>query len=165
VNYISTVLLAILLLPHLKNKSPSGEPGRLTIINSGLALTPKFAHHGERPLLRAISDKKNFTAADQYSSEQYSLSKTLGHMFLWKLVDYVDAEDVIVNLSDPGFVKGTGLNRAVEEVGRLAKAGYSVFAGLTGRSVREGATSFVDAVVGKGRESHGGFIVIYTIFP
>jgi len=43
--------------------------------------------------------------------ERYSTSKLLGHMFLYKLVDYVSPDDVIVNLVDPGFVKGTELHR------------------------------------------------------
>lgn len=100
VNYISTVLLTILLLPSLKSKSPLGTPGRLTIVNAALSLIPKLPTRNERPFLPSFDDPKRFAVSNQYCT-----SKTLAHMFLWKLVDYVNVDDVIVNLADPAFVK------------------------------------------------------------
>lgn len=104
VNYLSTVLLAILLLPILKAKGPPGEPARLTIVNAALSLVAKFLNRNANPLLSLFDNPKNIDRDEHYNS-----SKLLAHMFLWKLVDYVSAEDVIVNLADPAWVKGTEL--------------------------------------------------------
>ncbi|RYP45267.1 hypothetical protein DL768_008383 [Monosporascus sp. mg162] len=106
VNYLSTALLAILLLPILKSKSPAGGPSRLTIAGAALSLAAKFPTKNKDPLLPSFDDAKTFTGIDRYNT-----SKLLVQMFLWKLVDYVSADDVVVNVADPGFVKGTGLTR------------------------------------------------------
>ncbi|KAF7587141.1 hypothetical protein BBP40_007669 [Aspergillus hancockii] len=111
VNYLSTMLLCVLLLPVLKHKSPAGAPDRLSIINSGLALNARFPHRKSSPLLSSYDNPKNFDW-----NEQYSASRLLAHLFMWKLVDYVSADDVVVNLVDPGFVKGTDLQREASGV-------------------------------------------------
>lgn len=86
----------------------------------------------------------------------------MAHMFLWKLVDYVSANDVIVNLADPAWCKGTGLARDAK--GGM-KVGVKIFGALTGRTVKVGASCFVDAVVNKGKESHGCFLMSWRIHP
>ncbi|EXJ95174.1 hypothetical protein A1O1_00293 [Capronia coronata CBS 617.96] len=156
INYISTMLLAVLLLPSLKSKSPRGTPGRLTIVNAALSLNSKLPTLKERPFLQSLDDPKRFAFP-----AQYCISKTLAHMFLWKLIDHVNADDVIVNLADPAFVK-TDLARGLSGG---AKIGYHVFGALCGRSIAMGASTFLDAAVAKGKESHGAFIMNYKIHP
>ncbi|KAE8342847.1 hypothetical protein BDV24DRAFT_173547 [Aspergillus arachidicola] len=157
VNYLSTVLLCILLLPVLKNKSPAGTPGRLSIVSSGTALFARFPHRKFSPLLPSYDDPRNFDLI-----EQYSASKLLGHMFMWKLADYVSADDVVVNLVDPGFTKGTQLQRDVSGVVSLAMSLAKV---ATARTVRDGASTYLDATVVKGKESHGCFVMDWQIRP
>ncbi|OTA55493.1 putative short-chain dehydrogenase/reductase family protein [Hypoxylon sp. EC38] len=160
INYLSTALLAILLLPILKSKSPAGGPGRLTIVNAALALTvPLPTTNGHKSLLAALDDPKGFV---NYSDKQYNLSKVLGHMFAYKLIDYVSADDVIVNLVCPGFVKGTELSR---EVNILVKPIMATFAGIAARSLSDGASTYLDAALVKGKESHGSFIMSWKISP
>jgi NAD(P)-dependent dehydrogenase (short-subunit alcohol dehydrogenase family) len=53
VNYLSTMLLGILLLPLLKANSPLG-PGRLTIINSGTARGATISESAV-PVLHALT--------------------------------------------------------------------------------------------------------------
>ncbi|KAJ0383133.1 hypothetical protein COL922a_011107 [Colletotrichum nupharicola] len=78
VNYLSTVLLAILLLPVLKAKrKPEGDPAHLTIVNAALTLAASFPNRDAKPLLPSFEDPKIF------SSETYNSSKLLAHMFLW----------------------------------------------------------------------------------
>ena len=97
VNYLSTVLLAMLLLPILKAKGKTGgQPARLTIVNAALTLAAKFPNRDANPLLVSFDNPKNFDHQETYNS-----SKLLAHIFLWTLVDYVSADDVIVNLADP----------------------------------------------------------------
>ena len=158
VNYLSTMLLAILLLPTLKAKGPpGGRPAHLTIVSAALTQAAKFAERDSIPLLAAFDDPKMFDREETYNS-----SKLLAHMFLWNLVDYVSADDVIVNLADPAWCKGTELTR---DLTSGMKVGVKIFGALTGRSPRVGASCFVDAVVNKGKESHGCFIMSWQIHP
>ena len=157
INYLSTMLLAILLLPILKSKSPPGIAGRLTISNAALSLAAKFPNRDEVPLLPSFDNPKYFDAIDRYNS-----SKVLAHMFLWKLVDYVSADDVIVNLPDPGFVKGTDLTRDARGGQKVAAA---LFGALTGRTKKDGASTYLDALLNQGKDSHGCFIMSWQIHP
>lgn len=157
INYLSTVLLTILMMPVLKNKSPKGTPGRLTIVGAALALAAKFPNKDEVPLLPSFDTPKDFDPIDRYNT-----SKVLGHMFLWNLVDYVSAKDVVVNIADPGFVKGTDLTREAKGGQKIAA---SVFGSLVGRNKADGASTYIDAVVNKGEESHGCFIMSWAIHP
>lgn len=157
INYLATALLTILLLPSLKSKSPPGTAGRLTIANAALSLAAKFPNKNEVPLLPSFDDPKYFDAIDRYNS-----SKVLSHMFLWKLVDYVSADDVIINLPDPGFVKGTDLTRDAKGGQKVAAA---LFGAITGRTKDVGASTYLDALLNKGPESHGCFLMSWQIHP
>ena len=158
VNYLSTMLLTLLLLPILKAKGKTdGSPARLTIVSAALTLAAKFPNKNAIPLLTSFDNPKNFDQQETYNS-----SKLLAHMFLWKLVDYVSAHDVIVNLADPAWCKGTELARDVKGAG--VKWGLKAF-GMLGRTPRVGASCFVDAIVNHGMESHGCFLMSWRIHP
>ncbi|KAF2167174.1 hypothetical protein M409DRAFT_22603 [Zasmidium cellare ATCC 36951] len=161
VNYLSTVLLALLLLPHLQTKrAPTTSPGKLTIVNSGLSLTGKLPlnpKNPSQPILTSFDDAKTFS-----STTWYNTSKTLMHLFLWKLTEFVSADDVVVNIVDPGYVKGTESVSNMPKVTALVAKG---FAAVTGRSVETGASTYVDAVAVKGRESHGCFLTSWRVHP
>jgi NAD(P)-dependent dehydrogenase (short-subunit alcohol dehydrogenase family) len=104
VNYLSTMLLTLLLLAVLKAKGPPGDqPAHLTIVSAALTLAAKFPNRNAKPLLPSFDDPKTFNPAEHYNS-----SKVLAQMFLWNLVDYVPADDVIINLADPAWVKALG---------------------------------------------------------
>lgn len=157
VNYLSTALLGILLLPILKNKSQGG-PGRLTIVNAALSLTVTKLPNSKAPrILSSFDDSSAFSYHDRYNE-----SKVLAHMFLWKLVDFVSADDVIVNLVCPGWVKGTGLARdfpgVVQILGKAVEA-------IAARSHKVGASTYLDATINKGKESHGTFLMSWHVTP
>ena len=156
VNYLSTALLCILLLPILKRKSAEG-PGRISIISSGLAFMAKFHNRTASPLLPSFDDANNFNG-----TEQYNTSKLLGMMFLYKLVDYVSADDVVVNVVDPGYVKGTSLTR---DWSFVESAVITPMKHMAARTTRVGASTYVDATVVKGKESHGSYIMSWKISP
>jgi NAD(P)-dependent dehydrogenase (short-subunit alcohol dehydrogenase family) len=158
VNYLSTILLALLLLPTLKAKGPPGQPAHLTISSAALTLHAKFLQKDKVPLLPALDDPNNFDRGDSYVT-----SKLLAEMFLWNLVDYVSATDVIINLADPALVRGTNLARDVQGGGM--KAAVTIFGALAGRSPKVGASCYIDAVVNKGKESHGCFLMSWKIHP
>ena len=156
INYISTALLCILLLPILKRKSAEG-PGRISIVSSGLAFQAQFRNRMASPLLASFDDASNFDALDRYNT-----SKLLGMMFLYKLVDYVSADDVVVNVVDPGFVKGTSLTR---DLSFLQSAIMTPWKHIAARSLNIGASTYIDAAVVKGKESHGCYIMSWNISP
>ncbi|PVH75500.1 NAD(P)-binding protein [Cadophora sp. DSE1049] len=156
VNYLSTILLALLLLPILKAKHAPSEPAHLTLVSADLTLIATFPNRTSVPLLPSFSNPKTFDAESHYRT-----SKLLVHFFVWKLVDFVSADDVIVNLADPAWVKGTQFTRDVKGVMRV---GLKVFE-MAGRTPRVGASCFVDAVVNKGRESHGWFMMSWEVHP
>jgi NAD(P)-dependent dehydrogenase (short-subunit alcohol dehydrogenase family) len=159
VNYLSTILLATLLLPILKGKSRKGTPGRLSIVTSGTILFTKFSNSQRSPLLKSFDDIKTAPAP---GIETYGATKLLCHMFIYKLVDYVSADDVVVNLVDPGMTRGTGLNRDVPKV--LAVLVVPMLVPIS-RKVTDGASAYLDATVVKGKESHGCFIMDWEIRP
>jgi NAD(P)-dependent dehydrogenase (short-subunit alcohol dehydrogenase family) len=159
VNYLSTVLLATLLLPILKSRSPQGTPGRLSIVSSGTVLFTKFSNSHQSPLLKSFDDVKTAPTA---GLENYGATKLLCHLFLYKLVDYVSVDDVVVNLVDPGMTRGTGLNRDVPKVVQVLTVPILA---MISRRVTDGASTYLDATIVKGKESHGCFIMDWEIRP
>lgn len=157
VNYLSTMLLSMLLLPILKSKSPAGRPARLTISTAMLSINAKFANKNEVPLLPSFNNEKYFDVRDIYST-----SKLLGQLFVWRLTDLVSADDVVINLVEPGFVKGTELHRDISVASRLL---MGVFKATTARTVKVGASTYLDASIVKGKESHGCILTNWEIAP
>lgn len=159
VNHLGTVLLSVLLLPVLKGKSKGKEPPRLTIVNSLTAHLCKFPNRSQRPLLNSFDDTD---ITPWNAEERYGVSKLLPQLFLVELSQRVRPDDVIINMVDPGLTKGTGLGR--EATGAVA-VGAKLFFSLAGRPLDRGAATYVDAVLGHGKESHGCFLMNYKISP
>lgn len=159
VNFLSTSLLTILLLPVLRVKSTGDFTPRLTIINSVTAHLCKFPNRKQRPLLSSFDN----TATTPWDpQERYGVSKLLGQLFIVKLAERVDPNDVIVNMVDPGLTKGTGLARDAK--GLLGVA-VKLFNAAAGRPVERGAATYVDAVLAQGTGSHGGFLMNCKVSP
>jgi NAD(P)-dependent dehydrogenase (short-subunit alcohol dehydrogenase family) len=160
VNYLSTAALAMLLLPTLKEKRPKGQPGRLTIVSSGLALTASFANRDAEPLIPSFDDPAGWNMS--VASDRYSTSKLLGQMFVVKLKDFVAPNNVVVNLVDPGFVRATGLDRNAPGFVKVIVGAMRL---VLGRTVKAGAWTYIDAAVVKGKETHGSFLYNWKVFP
>ncbi|KAF2498480.1 NAD(P)-binding protein [Lophium mytilinum] len=158
VNYLSTMLLAVLLLPVLKAKSPAGEPGRLTIVSSGTARGATISEPKNAPVLPVLDDESRPWSA----FERYAVSKLLGHLFIINLERYVSADEVVVNLADPGLVSGTDLQSGAPLL--WATFFYCLKAAM-GRTLPVGASTYVDAAVVKGKESHGCYLADWSISP
>ncbi|KAB5583624.1 hypothetical protein GE09DRAFT_1248033 [Coniochaeta sp. 2T2.1] len=160
VNFLSTYLLAILLLPSLRTKSPPGRAGRMTIVGSGTAYQDILPNAHRVPLLTSFDDPsvQPFKGAERYPS-----SKLLLHLFMVRLAGYIDPEEVVVNICDPGLCKGSGLNRDAD--GTFAGWVFERIKAVAGRRMEDGAWAEVDAVVGQGRESHGCFVSDWRIAP
>ena len=159
VNYISTGLLTILLLPILKAKSTRDNPARLTVVNSLTAHLCKFPNRNQRPLLPSFDDT-NITPWD--ARERYGVSKLLSQLFLVELTEHVKSDNVVINMVDPGLTKGTSLAR--DATGALLVASKA-FLAIAGRPVDRGAATYVDALLSHGKESHGCFLMNTKISP
>jgi NAD(P)-dependent dehydrogenase (short-subunit alcohol dehydrogenase family) len=159
VNYLSTFLLATVLVPVLRDVK--GErPGRLTIVGSGGVFAAKLPNRGQRPFLSSFDD----LAVQAWGPmERYFSSKVLGMLFFVRLYDYLPAADqVVVNMVDPGMCKGSELGR---EATGLTGAVRSVLGMVLGRPVEDGAWTYVDAAVVQGKDLHGSFVRDWKICP
>lgn len=157
VNYLSTALLTILLLPMVRDKAPQGSAGRITLVSAALSHVARFQNKHADPLLPSFDEPKNFDMRDTYPT-----SKLLAQMFVYKLVEKVSADDVVVNLVCPGYVKGTALIRDASLPLRLVTF---VFSAIFARRLTDGASTYIDAAVLKGKESHGSFLMSWEVTP
>ncbi|EED21269.1 short-chain dehydrogenase, putative [Talaromyces stipitatus ATCC 10500] len=150
INYLSTMLLTILLLPLLK-ANPGAHPGRLVIVSSDMAAWAKFTERTERPILAAYKKK----AAKWDMGERYATSKLLGQLFITKLADQIPASAVIVDLVNPGLCYGTDLARDGDGrlKGLLFKAAFRTF----GKAPAIGALAIVHAAVSFDESAHGQY--------
>jgi NAD(P)-dependent dehydrogenase (short-subunit alcohol dehydrogenase family) len=158
VDYLSTALLAILLLPILQAKrklNSKAKPPVLSIVTSDTAHSARLATVG--PVLQQLDTPKGFSAMPWYSK-----SKLLLTMFTAKLAEFIDSHDVLINLVNPSMTKGTAFGSNAPAILRKI---FQLIQALLARSISVGATTYVDAVVAHGEESHGSFISEWTIKP
>ncbi|KAF9878848.1 retinol dehydrogenase 12 [Colletotrichum karsti] len=156
VNYLSTALQALLLLPILKEKRPPGEPGRMVVVSTDTT----YWHTPEEDMVTGSLFKPADKERLWGSAKNYQLSKFLGQLFVAKLATHVNPEHVIVNMSNSGLTTGTNIVKPAAEpffMGMLKKT--------LGRSVEVGARSYLDAALVKGPESHGSFTSDGVIKP
>ncbi|KAB8237974.1 uncharacterized protein BDW43DRAFT_296960 [Aspergillus alliaceus] len=156
---LSTFLLAILMLPICKNKAPRGNRGRLTIVSSGTALVAKLPNRDKRPLLASFDD---VNVQPWNSVERHFSSKMLGHLFFVQMLEYLNSDDVIVNLAERGMRKGSELHRGARG---FAAVFLNTVKALAGRRPENGVWAYVDAAVVKGNESHGCFLMDWETHP
>jgi NAD(P)-dependent dehydrogenase (short-subunit alcohol dehydrogenase family) len=151
VNYLSTALLAILLLPVLKSKNNPQTPGRLVLVSSEVSSWAEFKEKNSRPLLPAFDKPESFEMQERYYS-----SKLLGQLFLVELVKRVPSSVAVVNACNPGLCHGSGLHH--ETLGSLPGTIFAGIKRILGRSTRIGARVLTDAAVKHGQESHGQYL-------
>ncbi|KAJ9296565.1 hypothetical protein DTO271G3_5263 [Paecilomyces variotii] len=164
VNFLSTALLALLLLPSLGawrgNQHPVPVPGRLTLVGSDTAYWLDSRVLQGRPLLAAASASERFNGF-----ERYKMTKLFVLMFVAKLArDLVSPDEVIVNVACPGLCKGTAFVR--EPDSNWAKQViFSSLIRLMGRTPELGARVYLDAALSQGAKSHGSMLSEGQILP
>lgn len=160
VNYLSTALLAVLLLPSLKSKNPSGAPGRLTLVASGAALIAEFSERKEVPLIPAFDKREGWNTSA--AKKRYDTTKGMVLMLVYKLSNITPAKDTVINVVDPSFAPGTTFYR---DLPFLMKVFAWPLATLLGTSVNNAAWRYIDAAVARGQESHGSFLSDWEVSP
>jgi NAD(P)-dependent dehydrogenase (short-subunit alcohol dehydrogenase family) len=160
VNYLSNMLLAILLLPVFQSKKAiTGEPGRLVLVSSDTAALTKFSERGTKPLLPHYKNPSK--KPDMF--QRYATSKLLGQFAVTELSKRVPPSVAIITCPNPGLCHGSGLQRdgADSVVGKVTR----VVERIVGRSCETGARTIVDAAVRHGEEVHGHYLENYKIRP
>lgn len=160
VNYLSTALLTILLLPILRSSNKNNNPSRppvLSLVGSDLMYTSECVPKTKASVLPQYDTKEKF---DFFAS--YAGSKLLLVFFVSRLAELVDPADVLINVPNPGLTRYSGLDR----YGSVGVRMYMKLLRLIlGRSLEAGASVYLDAVLSRGAESHGSFISDWAIKP
>ncbi|KAM7210593.1 short-chain dehydrogenase/reductase SDR [Rhypophila decipiens] len=164
VNYLSTALLAMLLLPVFKKSQlATSAPGRLTIVSSELAGVTKFKEATSNPppasILAALDDKN--TKVDM--TDRMMVSKLLQQFFVAKFAEVVPSSLVVINSVSPGSVYGTDFNR--DRRGTLVGVVAAVVMRGIANSPPVRARIITDAAVNHGEETHGQFLSFQTVVP
>ena len=167
VNYLANVLLSFLLLPLLKTsgKLKEKKTANLTFVGSVLHKQAGRGSMGynnkeEKGMLAYLLSEEPFQGgmvARKLNGMQYNNSKLAIALFvkhLSTMQSVVKKEEVVVNHTCPGFIKGTNgdarLNGPVKAVMWLLR-------GVRGKSVLKGGEGVVKAAM-MGEESHGRFV-------
>ncbi|KAK0718020.1 hypothetical protein B0T26DRAFT_741138 [Lasiosphaeria miniovina] len=166
VNYLSTALLALLLLPTLHATAKrTGRPGRITFTQSEAAAWTKF------DIARAAAQGSVLAALDRPhndTSDHMFASKLLGQSFVRALARRVPAAVVVVNAASPGMVTDSRFDR---ETGKtwFMKFFRLLVVNRIGNTSAVAARMVVDAAVREdevGTETHGQFLsmapIVYT---
>lgn len=154
VNFLSTVLLCILLLPISQARRPIDRIPHMTLVSSATTRNVKFVNRDQRPLLPSFDDTK---ATPWNTPDRYAVSKLLVQLVVERIAEqYVDAKDIVINLVEPGWIRGTGLNRDLNPPLRQILGGILR---VVGRPVDQGAATYLDAVASQDERSHGSYIM------
>lgn len=160
-NYLSTALLLLLLTPIMKEKKRNDttrKPPVLTAVGSDTMYFAEF--EASRPIFPRMDDPARYT---QY--QQYRDSKLFLMMFVSRLAEQLDPEDIIVSVCNPGLTAGTGFTHDIENPGFVDRYIIPLFVKAMGRTTPVGASNYLHALVIGGQESHGGFFSDWTIKP
>ncbi|KAI1742881.1 retinol dehydrogenase 12 [Xylaria scruposa] len=159
VNYISTMLLTILLLPVVKSKRVAGSKAPvISVVTSDTAYWASVETQG--PVLAQLARAEKYAPMVWYQK-----AKLLQIFFVSKLAEEVDARDVVVNLANPGLCAGTEFGQNSSGFSGFIRFLFDIFKAINARTVESGASTYVDATVIKGEESHGSYVSDWAIRP
>jgi NAD(P)-dependent dehydrogenase (short-subunit alcohol dehydrogenase family) len=186
VNTISTILLATLLLPHLKaQRSRRSSPAHLTLVGSGRFADPNilnWASWHDEGILTHLSKPENWPGGNamygvtmlllQYGFRELSelakgpdgrlVAPSLYTEFWQGFADRKTMDcrpEVIMNTVCPGAVK-TDLSRGFRENGVALKVAVKVYHTMFAKSSENGARAYVAAVTTR-EEEHGKMVQFY----
>jgi len=150
INTISTVLLAILLLPKLKEtRQITGQPPVIEFTGSGLHERVKLRQEARS----ASNILKVYNTPEAFGIDQYPISKLFLRFATNKLASKISSNDVIISTVCPGAV-ATGLTR--EYRGIILRSALFLFEKGFQRKPEEGAKELVTGTL-QGESMHGAF--------
>lgn len=171
VNYLSTALLATLLLAILRSKSKSKragagdaeqqrqQPPTITVVGSDMQYMTTMARPSGRSggVLAQLDTSEGYDQMGWYSREKLLLA-----FFVQRLSTQVDPGDVVVNVANPGSCGGTDFFR---EWPWLAARVMRVLHFFLARTADKGAGIYIEAARVRGAESHGSFVSDWAYKP
>ncbi|KUL91072.1 hypothetical protein ZTR_00732 [Talaromyces verruculosus] len=157
INVIGTMLLAIQLVPKLKETARAfGVTPHMTFTQSALYRLAKYPENPGDDIFAYMGNEKNVLMASQ---NQYHISKLMLNWAIIKLssiIDPIKSQDpnpIVINSVDPMFCK-TGIARDLPIQIKLI---FKVFEFVFARPAEEGARRIVTAA-SSGRETHGQYL-------
>lgn len=167
VNYLSTALLAVLLLQVIKEKQASGSqpgPSRITFTSSEVSSWTKFKERTQVPLLASFDKKIPSGMMESMAlADRMMVSKLLGQFFVAELARRVPPSVALINAASPGVCHDSEMNRESEKT--IMGAILKKFQKRLGATCAVGARMITDALVNHGEETHGQFLSFQEIVP
>lgn len=143
VNVISTFLLALLMLPKLKETARRFKTETtLTIVSSEVHAWPKFPEWKEASVFDALDRNESF-------AERYPASKLLEVLVVRQIAPRLAGSGVVLNVLNPGLCHS--------ELSREAGLGLEIMKFFLARSSEVGSRTLVAAATA-GKESHGKYM-------
>ncbi|EEP82262.1 predicted protein [Uncinocarpus reesii 1704] len=156
VNALSTILLALLLLPKLRDSCTEEGQAHLTFTSSG---THKFVKRSElvspdnKPILQHINREAKYHSLSQYRTSKILLEFAVKRIALITLEES-GKPSVIVNSACPGLCT-TNLERDYK-TNFVERFFGAIFYFIVGRTAEQGSRSLVSATL-LGEDSHGKY--------
>ncbi|RLL96299.1 hypothetical protein CFD26_102788 [Aspergillus turcosus] len=145
VNVISTILLALLVLPTLRRSAEKfGTKPRLTTVVSEVHAWTKFPERKARNTFLALDDQNHTDMR-----ERYPTSKLLQVLALREIVARMRDDSVVVNMLNPGLCHS--------QLAREAGIGLALMKMVMARTTEVGSRTLV-AGAAAGGESHGAYM-------
>ncbi|KAG1890116.1 short-chain dehydrogenase [Suillus subluteus] len=158
VNYLSTALLSILMLPHLIKTGTPEHASRLVIVSSEAHYIANRLKGADKwsSIIETINDEAYCTSS--IMKNRYHLSKLLEVMFIRELSSRLPTPTLVaVSAVNPGFCHSR-LTREVDS-NPFLKFSMSIFKGLLARTTEMGSRTLVHAAIEPGeRERHGHYL-------
>lgn len=158
VNYLSTALLSILMLPHLIKTGTSEHASRLVIVSSEVHYIANRLKGADKwpSIIETINDEAYCTSS--VMRNRYPLSKLLEVMFIRELSSRFPTPILVAaSAVNPGFCHSR-LSREVES-NPFLKFAVSIYKGLLARATEMGSRTLVHAAIEPGeRERHGHYL-------
>jgi NAD(P)-dependent dehydrogenase (short-subunit alcohol dehydrogenase family) len=148
VNVISTILLALLLVPKLKEQvSEHGTTPRICIVSSEVHAWTKYKEQDSKDIFTTLSDKQTANM-----DERYPTSKLMEVLLVRELAPRLKDSGIVMNMINPGLCK-TELSRDRNFQAFV----LSVMKLLLARTAEQGSRTLV-AAAAAGKESHGCYM-------
>ncbi|GIK02023.1 hypothetical protein Aspvir_006066 [Aspergillus viridinutans] len=145
VNVLSTILLALLVLPTLRRSAERyGTKPRLTTVVSEVHAWTKFPERNAENTFAALDDENHTNLR-----ERYPTSKLLQVLILREMVARMSDESVVVNMLNPGLCHS--------QLGREGGILLALMKMVMARSTEVGSRTLV-AAAAAGEESNGAYM-------
>ncbi|KAI0105082.1 hypothetical protein GGR51DRAFT_202923 [Nemania sp. FL0031] len=161
VNYFSTALLALLLLPIAKAvRSNQPKPTRITFTLSEVGAWARFPVGKEVPIIPALDAPSKLA---NNTNDRMFVSKLLGQYFVSALAKKVPASVAVIDSASPGSVHDSQFNRELNKT--PAGPVVRMILRRVGNSSAVAARMITDAAVLHGEEVHGQFLSFQKVVP